>query len=299
MKKVESIKTRRKKRHNRDAVFINEPNLLDITALEKRFARPTDIKYSRSNPASPLPSSPVHSNVPLFDDFRKSFKHHNEPESHSNYLSPLPYNTKVRESPRKIIKKVRDSKSGDELDTSSHCSESSQESSSSVLTKSPKIYVKKPSRVKRFLQKSKVDEYETFSDSECHTVTSKKKPEKANSVVNLSVPKIVRGGSLNLGKESKGFREGFQRKGFRSRSTIRANKSKSSDDSDTVVLRTSSAKSNVNRWHSFQTTERRQSMCLVLPTAPPRRKSSITGIQLNTMSCGQIQVNFYKQVLIY
>lgn len=271
LKKVETIKTHRRKRPNLKPILINEPNLLDFT-LDKNFpiSRPPNLKYSKSNPASPFPS-PVH------------------PQPHNtNFLSPNIFTrSKSKESPKINIKKLKDKQSGDDT---SHCSDSSQESASTSMSKGSKVCSKKPSRVKRFLQRSQPNEQETLSDSECQVTKEKKEyakksspNESIESSNNLSVPKLIkRGGSLNLGKDSKGF----QRKGFRSRSTVRSRK----EDESNGVSAVQKEKITMNRWHSFQQNERRQSVALTLLAEPPRRKSSISGVQLLAMSCGQLQV---------
>lgn len=287
LKKVESIKTQRRKRHNQKAIFINEPGFLDLTQFNENFpaSRPPNLKYSKSNPASPLPSSPVHGAPPQLQN--------------SNFLSPMIFTkSKTKESPNINIKKFKDKRSGDDT---SHCSDSSQESAGTSTSKASKVFTKKPSRVKRFLQRSQPDDPETLSDSECQVTKEKRKYAKDSSTTKdsgsgstLAVPKpIRRGGSLNLGKDSKKFREGIQRKGFRSRSTVRSRKEDESSGTSAIQKE----KVNMNRWHSFQKTERRQSVALTLLAEPPRRKSSISGVQLLAMSCGQLQV--IKFLLIF
>uniref|UniRef100_A0A336LWL9 CSON002268 protein n=1 Tax=Culicoides sonorensis TaxID=179676 RepID=A0A336LWL9_CULSO len=275
LKKVESIKAQRRKRHSsRKAIFMNEPGFLDITSIDECFQkkRPSNLKYSKSNPASPMPSSPIHGTSLQLQN--------------SNFLSPIVFpKTKKEQSSCIIVRKSKDKKSGDET---SHCSDSSQDSSGKSKST---ISVKKPSRIKRFLQRSQPDECETLSDSECQITKENIKHEKTLSSIksasNLNVPKpIRRGGSLNLGKESKDFNEGFQRKGFRSRSTLKSVKSKVDEPSNTLSIK----KESLNRWHSFQKTERKTSFALSLPLEPSRRKSSISGVQLSAMSCGQLQV---------
>lgn len=283
MKKVESIKTQRRKRQNQKAIFINEPGFLDLKQFDHSFSttRPPNLKYSKSNPASPLPSSPVHGVPPQIQN--------------SNFLSPMTFTkSKTKESPKINIKKIKDKRSGDDT---SHCSDSSQESAGTSRSKASKVFTKKPSRVKRFLQKSQPEEQETLSDSECQITKEKRKYTKESVTAKesdcgstLTVPKpIRRGGSLNLGKDSKSFRDGIQRKGFRSRSTVRSRK----EEENSGNAAKQKEKVNMNRWHSFQQTERKQSIALTLPQEPPRRKSSISGVQLSTMSCGQLQVNLY------
>ncbi|XP_063707106.1 rho GTPase-activating protein 7-like isoform X2 [Culicoides brevitarsis] len=141
-------------------------------------------------------------------------------------------------------------------DDSSLCSDSSQGSSNSLTCK-------RQSRFKRFLKQKKNIDQGTLSDSECHISIKenrksiKKRKKYSNCTLNIPKP-IKRGGSLNLGKN-----EGVITKG----------------------------NINFNAWHTFQVTNRKQSVnALTLTSNVPRRKSSISGLHLLSMSCGQLQV---------
>lgn len=59
LRRVESIKSRRKKRQNRDGVVISGPQILDLTQIHQKFGdlKCFDISTSVSNPTSPSPST--------------------------------------------------------------------------------------------------------------------------------------------------------------------------------------------------------------------------------------------------
>jgi deleted in liver cancer protein len=316
LRRVESIKSRRRKRQNREGVIISGPQMLDLPHMNQKL---TDLKcvdiYSKSNPSSPLPNSPVSSSGSNRHHFFNEFKNYQSSDggmtphllspshfpkqkstdhqlrtcsyqkSHSTRTSPLHFYTTIS----------KDSKSGD--DSSSYCSEGSQESSSGgghtkKLTASSSS--KKPSRTSRFLQRTtRTEDKGTLSDSECGALARKKKFSKDAHSTNsdLQVPKIVRGGSLNLGKESKKYREFFQNRSFRSKSSVRGEHKQSGGDSDRdddsgLTLR--SNRSAVVRWHSFQSPEKPNSLNIRIPSLSARNFSK--GTMLTTMSCGQLQI---------
>lgn len=59
LRRVESIKSRRKKRQNREGVVISGPQILDLTHIHQKFEdlKCFDISTSVSNPTSPTPST--------------------------------------------------------------------------------------------------------------------------------------------------------------------------------------------------------------------------------------------------
>lgn len=59
LRRVESIKSRRKKRQNREGVVISGPQILDLTQIHQKFEdlKCFDISTSVSNPTSPTPST--------------------------------------------------------------------------------------------------------------------------------------------------------------------------------------------------------------------------------------------------
>lgn len=263
LKKVESIKVKKRRHKNEDIVWnISQINKTHTTS------RPSNLTYTKSssNPTSPF-SSPIH-----------------PPNIHnSNFLSPVIQSKyKLREPSSINSKHHKNTRTMDDL---LHCSDSSLES-----TSSRRVVYKNPSRVKRFLVQKEPDDQETLSDSECQIKKENKKclQEKFLKKIenNLTIPApIRRGGSLNLGKEPKLTGDGIKRKGFRSRSTVKTNKEQC-ETSTTVKEKVSN-----NRWHTFQKSNRRQSVVLSLSTDSQRRKSSISGFQMMAMSSGQLQVN--------
>lgn len=256
LRRVESIKSRRRKRQNRDGVIISGPQELDLTHISSNQSDDggggigKSITIARSTPPSPMPTSPFAFNTKLptmannndlkvsssefskFNQHRLSPLHYsNTPHkphhqtSQSNRTSPLHF---FSHNPNIII----DVKSGD--DTSSYYSDASQESScggggggGGIGVSIPK---KRPSRTRRFLQKgSKVEDIGAMSDSECHHMITRNQKlfKETNSNTNnpdLLEPnsnKLTRGGSLNLGKDSQRHRDGFKTRSFRSRSSCR------------------------------------------------------------------------------
>lgn len=244
LRRVESIKSRRRKRQNRDGVVISGPQVLDLPHINQKV---NDLKcvdiVTMSTPPSPIPTSPYSGIMPhskllsinnnelkVISDFscdklspnrlsprhytsHHSFQHHTQ----SNRSSPLHF---FAHNPSLN----RDLKSGDE--SSSYCSDASQESSGGGLS-STGIPKKRPSRAKRFLQKgSKVEDIGALSDSECHQMFTRNRKyfrESSTLTANGEVKpsKMSRGGSLNLGKESQKYKEAFKSRSFRSRSSAR------------------------------------------------------------------------------
>lgn len=247
LRRVESIKSRRRKRQNRDGVVISGPQVLDLTHINQKVneLKCVDI-VTMSTPPSPIPTSPyttiLTNNKSLSTDSSNELKvnsdysvvnklspnrlsprhytaHHNyQHHTQSNRSSPLHFFT---HNPSLN----KDLKSGDE--SSSYCSDASQESSGGGGISSTGIPKKRPSRAKRFLQKgSKVEDIGALSDSECHQMFVRNRKyfrETSNLTANNEIKssKISRGGSLNLGKESQRYKEAFKSRSFRSRSSAR------------------------------------------------------------------------------
>lgn len=284
LKKVESVKASKKKRpHLNKEVIIKEPNQLTLFDFNQRLSdkKARNIKASRSNPSSPMPTSPLHTPTQGFMDFSGK----NKLELYSpNHLSPAHFPVVVRKKPEKKFvlskkEKLKETKSGD--DSSSYCSESSQESASNLRTEKNKLSLKKPSRVRRFLQRSqKPDDTGALSDSECHVMKSSFVKLVQKSKDDSAMPKISRCGSLNLGRDSGSARESLQKRTSRS---FRVKGQK--EDEEKIFKR----KTKIVKWHSFQKGTRPES--LTGPQRPMmRRKSSTCGFSLNSMSCGQLQV---------
>lgn len=270
LRRVESIKSRRKKKKNREGVVISGPMQLDIMQLHQRFNNMStkDIKATRSNTTSPLPMSPVgNPATPLFmfaDPKICPATETHHAAMFGQHLSPYTKGHPAsRTSPLHFF-----SKQGD--DSSSYCSEVSQDSSSGVVEK-------KLSPVSRYFQKSqkKSEEAGTYSDSEAVSSARQKKKthktQKSNTLVRGG------GGSLNLGRDSSLHRDNLKTKRiFRSRSAVRhgAENDKATQD---VTLRAKST-STVQRWHSFRA-----------QTNTKRDFADGEGVSLCKLSCGQIE----------
>lgn len=208
LRRVESIKSRRRKRQNRDGIVISGPQTLDLSQISPKV---NDLKtvniITMSTPPSPVPSSPyttiltnnklaaAHNNN---NDLKVITNDYSSVEKLSpNHLSPRHFNTTLapttyvthhspsnRTSPMHFFTNNpglnKDLKgSGD--DSSSYCSDASQESSggggggvgSGGTSTIPK---KRPSRTRRFLQKgSKVEDIGALSDSECHQMFTRQR----------------------------------------------------------------------------------------------------------------------------
>lgn len=348
LRRVESIKSRRRKRQNRDGVVISGPQELDLSHITHKLSN-DDVKLgggiagARSTPPSPLPVSPyamaaklptvaAANDLKVFNDYGAK---------HCNRLSPMHYSHQspggvggihrssqsTRTSPLHFFAAnhpniIIDVKSGDE--SSSYYSDASQESSGGAGSISgggggslgvPK---KRPSRTRRFLQKgSKVEDIGIMSDSECHSMLVSRIPKyfkdaNSNNAESLQPPtaaptssessmggggtKLARGGSLNLGKDSQRYRDGFKTRSFRSRSSCRKSDRMPGGGgvSDDDKLKVNA----VLRWHSFQSHDRPD--FLFKKCFSGRSTEEIGGgMPLAAMSCGQIQVSVLSQKAIW
>lgn len=305
LRRVESIKSRRRKRQNRDGVVISGPHELDLTQI----SNDAKVTMARSQPPSPLPGTPF--KLPGgVSDVKAEF-------ANQNRLSPLNYSMSLssggghrkvnhslsnRTSPLHFFNSaniVIDVRSGDE--SSSYFSDASQESSGcggSNTSTGNNIPKKRPSRTRRFLQKggSKVEDSGAMSDSECpHLMGGLNHPrclndscKKAADVLLKPVAKLTRGGSLNLGKESQGRRDGLKSRSFRSRSSYRKTTDGYGGEEERAAAKA------VLRWHSFQSHDRPEFMFKKCFSGATDRDSNVTdGMPLVAMSCGQIQVRFF------
>lgn len=249
LRRVESIKSRRRKRQNRDGIIISGPQALDLGQLNQKTS---DLKcvdiVTYSTPPSPLPSSPyttILTNNKLINNNElqvittdyslssdKLSPNHLSPSRHytshhrtlSNRTSPLHF---FSNNPNlaKDFKAIGD-------DSSSYGSDISQESTGAGSKETTiGIPKKRPSRAKRFLQKgSKVEDIGALSDSECQQMFTRNRRYLRETCNQLTVTnsmegeiksKFSRGGSLNLGKDSQKFKESFKSRSFRSRSSAR------------------------------------------------------------------------------
>lgn len=268
LRRVESIKSRRKKKKNREGVVISGPMQLDIMQLHHRFSNLStkDVKATRSHQSSPLVMSPVaNPSTPLFlftdPKICPATETHNA-AMFGQHLSPYTKGHPAsRTSPLHFFSKPAD-------DSSSYCSEVSQDSSNESAEK-------KLSPITRYFQKNKkTEEAGTLSDSEAFSTSRQKKKSHKSRKSNT----LVRGGggSLNLGRESSNYRENLKTKRiFRSRSAVRH--STENDKSQDVALRAKSG-SAVQRWHSFRA-----------QTNTKRDFADGEGVSLCKLSCGQIE----------
>ncbi|XP_035911466.1 rho GTPase-activating protein 7 [Anopheles stephensi] len=329
LRRVESIKSRRRKKQNRDGLIILAPPAAHSSAHLSPHHRPSgdgidgyggsgfDI-MSYSNPTSPRPSA----ELLAFDDAldaagnRKKDLFANDLLGRRNLLlspnvstpatawSPLHGGTDGKRFPdrsspggtlpfRQQVQLQQESRSGD--DSSSICSEDSGggggpgtdfTSTNVSAGRSEKLTSRKYPRAKKALRSKVItstvaDDQSgggALSDSECHakqrrskikvelldcdlsgandgvsTTTADSKGRGngggGNTLtapdVNASPSKLHRGGSLNLGKASKRYRDAFSNRSVR-------HSTKATDESGEGGGRSSSKRSPVARWHSFQ-----------------------------------------------
>lgn len=238
LRRVESIKTRRKKRQHRDGLVISGPQVLDFGQMNQKM---TDLKCVdvASYPNSPLPpNTPVKGQADLLKvpaAFVTFDEHQNRS---SNRLSPKNFYAMGKvygsgtQSHRTSPLHFSFSKSGDE--SSSYYSDS-QDSGTVQTSSSGGSIRKKSTRTRKFFQRTKVEDAGALSDSECNA----RKVEASGEPVGneLKVPMFTRGGSLNLGRESNKYRDKLKNRSLRSRSLRKSDKYADSDKEDDVVLR--------------------------------------------------------------
>ncbi|XP_066592016.1 rho GTPase-activating protein 7 [Prorops nasuta] len=202
LRRVESLKSRRRKRHNRDrdGVVISGPQVLDVASMQQKMKELNCVDVSPTVTAAPV----------SFGELLPSPLHQHLPQSPSPFTnSPSPF--------------------GD--DSSSYCSDGSQ--GGSVATTTPTRT--KMNRARRLLHRNREDQG-ALSDSECqptswrhryfrdansnhakvleYIVAHPAQSPKDSTVSKLATPSSplaspinTRGGSLNLGKESQRFRD--------------------------------------------------------------------------------------------
>ncbi|XP_017968484.1 uncharacterized protein LOC108659858 [Drosophila navojoa] len=286
LRRVESIKSRRRKRQNRENVVISGPQVLDLAQLGQRSSlRKPDAVYS--TPPSPSALSPMHTfpKVPFFGNELKV------PSHSDNFLSPNRSSPKrtpttprsMRTSPLHFFSSpMTQLKEGKSDDSSSYYSDSQESSTGGKLS----LSLRKPSKARRFLQRSgKVDDIGAHSDSECHQGRKLLIKDANSNTTEVKIKKLTRGGSLNLGKDAK-KRDGFRSSSFRSRSTSR--KEPKNEEEHTG----SSKRQPVVRWHSFQMEERPNMIfrkCFSQKIEPHAQQED-AGIPFAAMSAGQLQI---------
>ncbi|XP_055524995.1 rho GTPase-activating protein 7 isoform X2 [Wyeomyia smithii] len=295
LRRVESIKSRRRKRQNRDGLIICGPHSSSLSPAHHAL---DDLKHidviSLSNPSSPRSSTP-HGN------HRRDNNTLGTNEIVSNLLSPYtlspfghmvedkqkePKRSPNRSSPLHFFIQLQEAKSGD--DSSSICSEDSQDLNTGYfagrIVKTPS---KKYPKAKKLLRhKVTADDSGALSDSEYQSklrrskVTSDLK-ETTNSNT-LQVSKLNRGGSLNLGKGSKRYRDAFHNRSMRVTKTHEEKAAGEERKRPTVA-----------RWHSFQQPKnsdgRRISVVNITDNSKEKTNYS-RGTSICEMSCGQLLV---------
>ncbi|XP_054085597.1 uncharacterized protein LOC105212429 isoform X2 [Zeugodacus cucurbitae] len=282
LRRVESIKSRRRKRQNREGIVISGPQALDLSELGQRGSiRKPDAVYS--TPPSPSAVSPMHTfpKGPMFGNELKV------PSQSETFLSPNRASPKrtpttprsMRASPLHFFSNpMPHLKEGKSDDSSSYYSDSQESSAGGKLS-----LRKTPSKTRRFLQRTgKVDDIGAHSDSECHHGRKLLIKDANSNTTEIKVKKLTRGGSLNLGKDPK-KREGFRSASFRSRSTSR--KETKPEEAENIKRSTP-----VVRWHSFQMEERPHMIfrkCFSQKIDPNKNDH---GIPFVAMSAGQLHI---------
>lgn len=287
LRRVESIKSRRRKRQNRDGMCCELPAELDLSDLQSGGGSDARITMARSQPPSPLPGSPLRLQPVDFggQPHRLSPLNYStlgvgggrqsstlQPQSLSNRTSPLHFFHHHHHQLQHGLM-LAGGASADE--SSSYYSDASQESSSAnaataAAAGQPK---KRPSRTRRFLLKGgggRVEDGGVMSDSECQqrttplvtAIITQPSPTGEQPAASAAAVKLQRGGSLNLGKDGqKERRGGLKSRSFRSRSSCRkaggdggwSSSGYGEGDGDaTSGGGKSSSKAVVLRWHSFQ-----------------------------------------------
>ncbi|XP_055304722.1 uncharacterized protein LOC129569659 isoform X4 [Sitodiplosis mosellana] len=326
LRRVESIKSRRRKRQNRDGIVISGPQTLDLSQINPKI---NDMKtvniITMSTPPSPVPSSPyttILTNNKLAatlnnNDLKVNSNDDSSTEKLSaNHLSPRHFNATLapttyihthhsqsnRTSPLHFFTNnpglTKDLKgSGD--DSSSYCSDASQESSGGGggggggMSTIPK---KRPSRTRRFLQKgSKVEDIGALSDSECHQMFTRQRNRIFHDGNQLTVNSNNNSIDNSIEtKPSKFSRGGSLNLGKESQKFKESFKSRSFRSRSSARVKPDGefdhkfrTRSSVVRWHSFQNGERPE-WCKVIIKTPDFKQES--GTILASMSCGQLQV---------
>ncbi|KAH8351240.1 hypothetical protein KR084_012201 [Drosophila pseudotakahashii] len=289
LRRVESIKSRRRKRQNRENVVISGPTALDLSQFGQRSSmRKPDAVYS--TPPSPSALSPMHTfpKAPFFGNDLKV------PSHSDNFLSPNRSSPKrtpttprsMRTSPLHFFSSpMSQLKEGKSDDSSSYYSDSQESSTGGKLS------LRKPSKARRFLQRTgKVDDIGPHSDSECHQGRKLLIKDANSNTTEVKVKKLTRGGSLNLGKDPK-KRDGFRSSSFRSRSTSRKEPKNDEDQAGGGSTNGGSKRQPVVRWHSFQMEERPNMIfrkCFSKKIEPLQEDAG--GMPFAAMSAGQLQI---------
>ncbi|KAK0096350.1 hypothetical protein PV326_005698 [Microctonus aethiopoides] len=207
LRRVESLKSRRRKRQNRDGVVISGPRVVDVMSMEQKMRdlNCIDVLPIRLAPLSlndsPPPLSPLHRSIsPILPSTLSSSPYYLPTNTLTSSYSPF----------------------GD--DSSSYCSDGSQGGGSTSTSTRIRF-----NKAKRFLRHGR-DDQGTLSDSECqpsswrhrylkdansnHTkvldyVNAHPQNVKETTVKPITKSINTRGNSLNLGKDSQRYRDKF------------------------------------------------------------------------------------------
>ncbi|KAL4717044.1 hypothetical protein ACJJTC_016931 [Scirpophaga incertulas] len=312
LRRVESLKTRRRKRQNRTEVIVSSPHFLD--AQTDRYA---DLNYIDMTPTTPTAFP--------FPDFNSSPIHTIPPAIRTQPPSPM---TIMPPSPIAPLEQsfVLNPPFGD--DSSSYASDGSM-SSSNKSSKS------KLGRAKRIFHRTvKNEDSSALSDSECQPaswrhnyyrdhnahhntevyveppspVELKPDPEVLREVQKSPghTPhrrQAIRTSSLNLGKDGQKFRDrSLKRDKSASRSSeldgspnsagSRSHDGDQDDDDDSLDIKT--RKNNIQRWYSFRTSALNggpKANNTLQATAPTQKDpEAYVARPLYSLSCGQLHI---------
>lgn len=199
LRRVESLKSRRRKRQNRDGVVISGPHVLDVMSMQQKMKELNCVDVSPTGPAplsftDLLPGSPLQ--VPSSPVTLPASPYHLPPSPLTNAPSPF----------------------GD--DSSSYCSDGSQGGGPTPTPTRTKM-----NRARKFLHRGREDQG-ALSDSECQPTNWRHRyfrdansnhakvleyvnahPQSPKDSPSKNAPINTRGGSLNLGKDSQRYRD--------------------------------------------------------------------------------------------
>ncbi|XP_031775395.1 rho GTPase-activating protein 7 isoform X2 [Apis florea] len=198
LRRVESLKSRRRKHQNRDGIVISGPQIVDVISMQEKMKELNCVDVSLTGPAPVsfndlLPGSPLH--APGSPVTLPASPYHLPPSPLANAPSPF----------------------GD--DSSSYCSDGSQGGGPTPTPTRTKM-----NRARRFLHRGREDQG-AFSDSECQPTSWRHRYFRDANSNHAKVLEYVtahpqspkdsptktpinsRGGSLNLGKESQRYRD--------------------------------------------------------------------------------------------
>ncbi|XP_043257733.1 uncharacterized protein LOC122400368 isoform X2 [Colletes gigas] len=198
LRRVESLKSRRRKRQNRDEIVISGPQILNEMSMKQKMKELNCVDVSPTGLApmsfNDLPGSPLH--IPGSPVTLPASPYHLPPSPLANAPSPF----------------------GD--DSSSYCSDGSQGGGPTPTPTRTKM-----NRARRFLHRGREDQG-ALSDSECQPTSWRHRyfrdansnhakvleyvtahPQSPKDSPSKTAPINTRGGSLNLGKESQRYRD--------------------------------------------------------------------------------------------